>query len=211
MGEGDERGRRRGCRNGFVFPTFCRLSIKDVRFRHTGDRSDDPSSPKVSCIGQVRRKNRGIGFNTTAAANSSAAASRTDNIQHPHNYTKLITKFSGRTLVPPITTNNSGSRRSGSRSCRTTREMISVSDLRMTHLKRYDRDGFADPECVQAVIDVAEMDPPLPVMKRVTPPGGGGVGEVNIWKRRFNGVALKSLQIDQIHLSKSRFLPPTTV
>lgn len=89
--------------------------------------------------------------------------------------------------------------------------MISVSNLRMTRLKKYDRDDFGDPDSVEAVVDVGEMDPPLPVMKRVTPPGGGGVNEVNIWKRRFNGVALQSLQIDQIHLSKSRFLPPTTV
>ncbi|XP_075497097.1 uncharacterized protein LOC142534077 [Primulina tabacum] len=205
MGRGHEQSRH-GRRNSFVLPMFCRLSIKDVRFSHTEDRADDPSSPKVSCMGQVRRKNRVTG---------SSAATGTNNInQHSHNYTKLITIFSSRNLVPPTNTNNasvySGSRRSGSKSCRTSREMISVSNLRITRLKKYNHDDFGDPDSVEAVADVGEMDPPLPVMKRATPPGGGG-DEVNIWKRRFNGAALQSLQIDQINLSKSRFLPPTTV
>ncbi|XP_073285829.1 uncharacterized protein [Primulina huaijiensis] len=207
MGKGHEHSRR----NSFVLiPMFCRLSIKDIRFTHTEDRADDPSSPEVSCIGQVRRKNRVIG-------SAASAAARTNNIQHSHNYTKLITMFSSRNLVQPTTTNNagvsSGGRRSGSKTCRASRKMISVSNLRMTHLKKYDRDDFGDPDCVEAVIDVGEMDPPLPVMKRVTPPdgGGGGIDEVNIWKRRFNGVTLKSFQIEESHLSINRLLPPAIV
>lgn len=45
------------------------------------------------------------------------------------------------------------------------------------------------------VVDVGELDPPLPVLKRVAPPGVSR-DEVNLWKRRFNG----AVQIEKIHL-----------
>lgn len=65
-----------------------------------------------------------------------------------------------------------------------------------------------DQDCV-GLVNVGELDPPLPVVKRVAPPGAGR-DEVNIWKRRFNGVELKSLKIEQIHLPNSKFEPPLT-
>lgn len=67
-----------------------------------------------------------------------------------------------------------------------------------------------DRDCVKVVIDISKMDPPLPVVKRVAPPGNSR-DEVNIWKRRFEGA--KSMQIEPIHLPGKRFQPPppTTV
>ncbi|KAI3464447.1 hypothetical protein Pfo_021110 [Paulownia fortunei] len=190
-------------------PMFCRLSIKDVKLNnHYRDRisAGEPSSPKVSCMGQVKRNNRVIGFpvTTTTAANY-------------HKHTKMKKLFSSKTLLPNTTTTNAsttatatipsgGGGRSGSRSCKTSREMF-VNNSRRSGVKTYcDHNG--DQDRVK-VVDIGEMDPPLPVVKRVAPPGVGR-DEVNLWKRRFNGVGPKSLQIERINLPNSKFQPPPT-
>ncbi|KAK4413258.1 hypothetical protein Salat_2738400 [Sesamum alatum] len=195
-------------------PMFCRLSIKDVKLStqyKDPTSADEPSSPTVSCVGQVKRNNRVIGFPATNTTTTSAAAN------HHHKHTKLKKLFSGKTLLPNTTTINAsttataaGRRSSGSRSCRTSREMCVNSSRRRSRLKTY-CDQSGDQDCAK-VVDISEMDPPLPVVKRVAPPGAGR-DEVNIWKRRVNGVELKSLKIEQIHLPNSKFEPPppTTV
>ncbi|KAK4391158.1 hypothetical protein Sango_2179100 [Sesamum angolense] len=190
-------------------PIFCRLSIKDVKLNHhykDPTTVDEPSSPTVSCVGQVKRNNRVIGFPATSTTTSAAA-------NHHHKHTKLKNLFSGKTLLPNTTTINAsttvtaaGRRSSGSRSCRTSRDMF-VNSSRRSRLKTY-CDHSGDQDCVK-VVDISEMDPPLPVVKRVAPPGAGR-DEVNIWKRRFNGVELKSLKIEQIHLPNSKFEAPLT-
>ncbi|KAI3460620.1 hypothetical protein Pfo_017283 [Paulownia fortunei] len=187
-------------------PMFCRLSIKDIKLHnHHKDpiSADEPSSPKVSCMGQVKRNNRVIGFPAPTPVTT-----------HHHKYSKLKKLFSGKTLLPPTTSSMptttpgcaaaSGGGRSGSKSCRSSRE-VCVNNLRRLKLKN---DGDkCEQDCVK-LVNIGELDPPLPVVKRVAPPGVGR-DEVNLWKRRFNGAALKSLQIEQIRLPNSNSQPPT--
>ncbi|KAL0326264.1 UNVERIFIED_CONTAM: hypothetical protein Sradi_5195700 [Sesamum radiatum] len=83
-------------------PIFCRLSIKDVKLNnHYKDPTtvDEPSSPTVSCVGQVKRNNRVIGFPATSTTTSAAA-------NHHHKHTKLKNLFSGKTLLPNTSTIN---------------------------------------------------------------------------------------------------------
>ncbi|PIN15852.1 hypothetical protein CDL12_11499 [Handroanthus impetiginosus] len=188
-------------------PLFCRLSIKDIKLnnRHRDPKSadDEPSSPKVSCMGQVKRNNRVIGFPPATAMAT----------QH-HRYSKLKKLFSSKTLLPPASSSFStttpcsaaaGGGRSGSKSCRISREMC-VNNSRRFKMK-YDK---CERDCVKVVVNIGELDPPLPVVKKVAPPGVGR-DEVNLWKRRFNGAAaLKSLHIERIQLPNStNSLPPT--
>lgn len=186
-------------------PMLCKISIKDIKLNHSKNQSSssDPSSPKVSCIGQVKRNNRIISFPAiyrfTAAATSAAAV----NNHHNNKYTKLKKLFSSKALMPATT--NTATIATTRRSCRSSREMC-VVDSRKSKIK--------DQESVKEV-NIDELDPPLPVVKRVQPPaaapGFGGRDEVNIWKRRFGGETIKGLQIEQIQLPNNNVLPPTTV
>ncbi|KAL0323370.1 UNVERIFIED_CONTAM: hypothetical protein Sangu_1956300 [Sesamum angustifolium] len=97
----------------------------------------------------------------------------------------------------------SGGGRSGSKSCTSSREVtLSQKNSRRLKLKN---DG--DQDCVK-LVNVRELDPPLPVVKRAAA-SGVDRDEMNLWKRRSNGAALKSLQIEQIHLRNSSSQPPT--
>ncbi|KAH6789071.1 hypothetical protein C2S51_004077 [Perilla frutescens var. frutescens] len=182
-------------------PMFCRLSLKDINLssrRRDSSLSDEPSSPKVSCMGQVKRSNRIIGL-------PAASADATTATHGHHKYSKLKKLFSSKTLFPPATSSlptatlacaTAAGGRSGNKSCRSSKE-VCVDNLRRLKLKK---------DCEQAyvkVVDVGELDPPLPVLKRVAPPPGVGRDEVNIWKRRFDGAALKTLQIENVHLPNS--------
>ncbi|MCD7472677.1 hypothetical protein HAX54_013978 [Datura stramonium] len=192
-------------RNGsssFFLPMLCRLSIKDVKLQSCKDPSssstisgdkynqNEPSSPKVSCMGQVKRNNRVIGFPTPYRPTSSTAI--TGPVNPKLRYTKLKKLFSGKNFTP----RNTGDRQVLKRS------VTVVGSLKSTKLN--DRDGSK----INREVNVSELDPPLPVVKKVkTPPADGG-----LWKRRSGGAALKSLQIQQIHLpTDNNLLQPTTV
>ncbi|KAK4433663.1 hypothetical protein Salat_0529000 [Sesamum alatum] len=190
-------------------PLFCRLSIKDIKLsyhRKTPISTDDePSSPKVSCMGQVKRSNRVIGFPPATTVTTTH-----------HRYSKLKKLFSSKTLLPPTTATMptttqggtvAGGGRSGSKSCRSSREVMTQKNSRRLKLKNVDGDKCDYQDCVK-LVNIGELDPPLPVVKRVAA-SGVGRDEANLWKRRFNGAALKSLQIEQIHLRKSSSQPPT--
>ncbi|KAL2241807.1 uncharacterized protein LOC105159505 [Sesamum indicum] len=192
-------------------PLFCRLSIKDIKLNYhrkspISTDDDEPSSPKVSCMGQVKRSNRVIGFPTTNAVTT-----------HTHRYSRLKKLFSSKTLLPPTTTSMptttqggtvSGGGRSGSKSCRNIREMTLAQTQKNSRRLNLKNDGDkCDQDCV-GLVNVGELDPPLPVVKRVAA-SGVDRDEVNLWKRRSKGAALKSLQIEQIHLRKSSSQPPT--
>ncbi|KAK6132393.1 hypothetical protein DH2020_033832 [Rehmannia glutinosa] len=186
---------------------FCRLSIKDVKlnhdYRNPKPPAGEPSSPKVSCIGQVKRNNRVTGYPSAAAAAVCGGGA----VNHHKHVTKRKKLFPTTAVINPSTaaaSGGGGGRRSGSRSCRTRREMRVSNSRRSSDCGRNNRDFFK-------VVDIGEMDPPLPVVKRVAPPPGVGRDEVNIWKRRFNGVGLKSLQIEKIHLPNTKFQPPPTL
>ncbi|XAR62627.1 hypothetical protein NMG60_11017461 [Bertholletia excelsa] len=156
---------------GFL-PMLCsRPSIKDVHIPKSSS-AVDPSSPRVGCMGEVKRTNRVIGFPPPyrfATTKTTATATATHvNVK----YHKLKRLFSARNLpaVPPTTvatTTISSSRRSS--------EMINVRS-------------------VPAAVKIEEMDPPLPVVKRVQP-----AAEVSLWKRRSGGPSIQSLQLQHIH------------
>lgn len=156
-------------------PTLCKISIEDVKINHSKNPSssflNDPSSPKVTCIGQVKRNNKIIAYPTTITTAKTT-------VKHYNTTTHTQLKnFISSTLMPA--TNSGGKRRSKI------------------------KDG-------NKKVNISELDPPLPVVKTVQPPGGGCDG-VNLWKRRIDGVALKNLQIEQIHSYNKNFLPPTIV
>ena len=60
------------------------------------------------------------------------------------------------------------------------------------------------------VINVVDLDPPLPVIKRVQQSGDGG-DSGSLWKRRSGGVALKTLQLQPLHLPPHSLLQPASV
>ncbi|KAG9136468.1 hypothetical protein Leryth_018958 [Lithospermum erythrorhizon] len=208
------------------FPMLCRLSIKDVSISTYKDHSssilDDPSSPKVSCIGQVKKNNRVNSFPSTnyKHSNNNSSADSTPTHHQQHHYmkiTKLVNFFSSKNLIdggnsiaasPSAIIKNCKSSRS--KSCRSrsssnnNREMMVVAGG-----KRVCRN--VNSVCKNGVLEVNidKLDPPLPVVKKVQQSGGGG-DEVNLWQRR-RFVAVKSLHIQQIHLPNDNCDPPTTV
>ncbi|KAL3634739.1 hypothetical protein CASFOL_021793 [Castilleja foliolosa] len=182
-------------RKTIFLPMFCRLSIKDIITLNHGHCKNpisavsEPSSPKVSCMGQVNRNNRVTGFPSGAGSASISGAT------HHHRYSKLKRLFSGgKTLLPPTTASGGGvaSISAGGGSRIRSRSFRYGGDVRKTKSKNEN-----EQDCVR-VVNIGEIDPPLPVVKRVAPPGVGG-DEVNLWRRRFNGAAaLKGLQIEQV-------------
>ncbi|ESQ33296.1 hypothetical protein EUTSA_v10004990mg [Eutrema salsugineum] len=151
-------------------PMLCsRPSIKNVTIPAKSNQEDhqtDPLSPKISCIGQVKRSNKIVGFPTTTSSSITPAAH--------HRYFKLKRLFSGKnlTFAAPTTSTTKSSR------------------------ERIKNEEF-DNEII-ALIDVAELDPPLPVVKKKNHGGDGGdKAAENLWKRRSGGggYQLRSLQI----------------
>ncbi|KAL1533692.1 hypothetical protein AAHA92_33544 [Salvia divinorum] len=164
-------------------PMFCRLSIKDVKLNTVPVSSAaDPTSPRVSCMGQVKRNSRVTGY-----------PSSTTIISHRHkhpNKPRKSTHFSTKILLPnPAAA--SGSRKSVSKSCRrdSRRPLARASfDQELCSVK------------AATALDISKMDPPLPVVKRAA------AAEVNLWNRRFDGV--KSMRIEPIHLPVKEFQLP---
>ncbi|XP_060192376.1 uncharacterized protein LOC132621913 isoform X2 [Lycium barbarum] len=151
--------------NSFFLPMLCKLSIKDVKLQNTKNPSssnnissdnNEPCSPKVSCMGQVKRNNRVTGFPTPI----------TGPVNPKVKYPKIKKLFSGKN-----------------------RSSVTV-------VKESSK------------INISELDPPLPVVKKVKTVNEDG----GLWKRRSGGATLKSLQIQQVHLSTDKnLLQPTTV
>lgn len=83
-----------------------------------------------------------------------------------------------------------------------------MRDSRRSVVTKSNYDLYGDQDCVKVVMDISKMDPPLPVVKRVAPPPGNCRDEVNLWKRRSNGV--KTMQIEPINLPGKKFQPPPT-
>ncbi|KAL1561306.1 hypothetical protein AAHA92_04024 [Salvia divinorum] len=152
-------------------PLFCRLSLKDISLprlhRRDPSSSDHPSSPKVSCMGQLKRNNRIV----TAATPP-----------HSRAYSKLRKLFSGKTLLPTTTAAACIAAAGRSEICASRKE----SEVR------------------SKAVDVGELDPPLPVVKKAA---AGEEANVNLWKRRLNRAA--PLETLQIRKSDTVSLPPT--
>ncbi|XP_030444708.1 uncharacterized protein LOC115667235 [Syzygium oleosum] len=199
---------------GSFLPMLCsRPSIKDVKLlKWNDDRSasfsDDPMSPKVGCMGQVKRTNRVVGFPTpnkliaiTAKANVNSSLNK---------YTKLKRLFSSKSLLASATTSSAATPASATAagSCRGRRQ------------KESNGCAGAKKKCektensISSSVSILDMDPPLPVIKKVSKPateGGSGDsgGDGSLWKRRLGGVALKSLELQQIHHRRHHMQPVT--
>ncbi|XP_019180228.1 PREDICTED: uncharacterized protein LOC109175420 [Ipomoea nil] len=183
-------------------PTLCRVSINDVKLTQhksspaaaaastatatAASFSDDPSSPRVSCIGQVKRNNKVLGFPTPH--HNVVVPDHSYSFKNPN----LKRLFAGKSLTPTTVT-AAGCRRA-SRNC-TRRSSRKVNNK--------------DSNSSGGGVDINELDPPLPVVKKVQQPCGGG-GEASLWKRRSGGGGLKSLQI-QLDKSNQLIIPPSTV
>ncbi len=169
-------------RNTFL-PMLCsKPSIKDVAFPKCVDRSvsfsNDPLSPKISCMGQVKRNNKVVGFPTsTHKLTQTTRHSTNNNTNNSVKYSKLKKMFSSKNLATTMATN-------------TATTTCSCGSKRVTMNGNENR----------ACINIVDMDPPLPVIKKVKKPEGEE-GD-SLWKRRSGGVALKTLQLQQLHHSK---------
>ncbi|RVX22407.1 hypothetical protein CK203_012622 [Vitis vinifera] len=205
MLEGEDEGRRHawgpvtvpfgnslGKQKGKGSPLSMRTwpCIKDVAIPNSASSSNDPLSPRVGCMGQVKRNNRVMGFPAshrfTATATATAAAKNANSVK----YSKLKKFFSSKNLVATPGGSISGSRR----------ELIVGGRRGSSKIDCHEDENYA------TVINVVDLDPPLPVIKRVQQRGDGGDSE-SLWKRRSGGVALKTLQLQPLHLPPHSLQP----
>ncbi|ESW13107.1 hypothetical protein PHAVU_008G168400 [Phaseolus vulgaris] len=172
-------------------PMLCsRPSIKDVNLPQCRDQpgsfSNDPLSPRIGCMGQVKRHNKIVGLLTTKSNTN------TNIISPGVKYAKLKKLFSGKNLGSTTTTvaaptvSTCGARPRGT---------VNSANVSRSHRHRCKRNENSVP------ISIENMDLPLPVIKRVQKPEEERQVD-SLWKRRSGGAALKSLQLQQIHHSR---------
>ncbi|OMO84877.1 hypothetical protein COLO4_21819 [Corchorus olitorius] len=199
-------------------PMLCsKPSIKDVTLPKWKDRSasfsDDPLSPKISCMGQVKRNNRIVGF-PSAASHKLALTTKNNNGCSNHTsikYSKLKKLFSGKNLIgsPAAATATAPSTTTANTTISYRRkEAVLVNGK--TNRASKNSDNGKENNSTSNSINIETMDPPLPVIKRVPKQGSekGDHGDT-LWQRRSRGVSLKSLQLQQIQLERHQ--EPTTV
>ncbi|KAJ9166599.1 hypothetical protein P3X46_021325 [Hevea brasiliensis] len=179
-------------------PMLCsRTSIKDVALPKLEDRSmsfsSDPLSPKIGCMGQVKRHNNKIvGFPTS----NKITITRSDTSTPVVKYSKLKRIFSAKNSFTATTATSVPNTTS---SCRRRGVILNgVRGPKIDHSKEN-----------SVYIRIEDMDPPLPVIKKVHKPAADGEVDT-LWKRRSGGAALKNLQLQQIQLNRHN-LAPTTV
>ncbi|WOG97317.1 hypothetical protein DCAR_0416657 [Daucus carota subsp. sativus] len=153
--------------NKTFLPILCRVSVKDTiahRPRTLCPKKDDPSSPRVSCMGQVKHHH--------------LTPSSTASTVKPHHK-----------IVP-------GRSRNSSAKCN---QPILIDQRRRrqlcTKFGDHDKNVRDNNSCaaVVPVLNLAELDPPLPVIKRV--PQACDSEAVSLWKRRSRGDGLANIQI----------------
>ncbi|XP_041013948.1 uncharacterized protein LOC121257119 [Juglans microcarpa x Juglans regia] len=187
-------------------PMLCtRTTIKDVALPkwkdHSVSVSDDTLSPKIGCMGQVRRNSRVIGFPTshkiTLTTNHNAKSNNNNDLSVK--YSNLKKLFSSKNLDMMTATTTVTAVAATTAGCGRRRQVT----MNCARGLKTNRGGE---KCVP--ISIEDLDPPLPVIKKEQKPVGGEVE--NLWKRRSGGVALKTLQLQKIHHPK-HYLQPTTV
>ncbi|XP_010530181.1 PREDICTED: uncharacterized protein LOC104806807 [Tarenaya hassleriana] len=163
-------------------PMLCsRPSIKNVTIPKSQSLSlqdqedDDPLSPKISCIGQVKRNNRIT--NLPTAAKLAITTSKRHNHNH---YFKLRRLFSGTTLSLTLS------------------KPSKITPRRSQESAKKSKGSKIDERNKGFVLDVVDMDPPLPVVKKKQNGEEKAPPPENLWKRRSGGLELGSLQIQQI-------------
>lgn len=186
-------------------PMLCsRPSIKDVslpqcRDHDPGSFSNDPLSPRIGCMGQVKRDNKIDGIIPTSHRLSlTTKINSISMISSPiAKYSKLKKLFSGKNLsttttaaIVATTTPTAAPSSCGSRP----RVTVNGADVPRNHFLKK---GSSRNESI-VPISIENMDPPLPVIKRVRKLEEQSQGHHSLWKRRSGGAALKSLQLQQI-------------
>ncbi|XP_020213682.1 uncharacterized protein LOC109797924 [Cajanus cajan] len=176
-------------------PMLCsRPSIKEVTLPRLRDQSsssgNDPLSPRISCMGQVKRNNK-IATSHRLTFTTKTNTNTTSSPLVKYKYSKLKKLFSGKNFI--ITTPNTT----------TSTTTISTCGSRKPVAKHQRNENSNNVVC----ISIEEMDPPLPVVKKLE-----DAKEVDsLWKRRSGTArpALKNLQLHQIHHPRISLQPPT--
>ncbi|KAL3736645.1 hypothetical protein ACJRO7_025567 [Eucalyptus globulus] len=195
-------------------PMLCsRPSIRDVKLPKWNDKdrsasfSDDPMSPKVGCMGQVKRNNRVVGFPTP---NKLIAITAKANVNNSLNkYVKLKRLFSSKGLLASATTSPAAAAPATAAGCCRGRMQKESNGCAGAKKKCEKTENF-----VGSSVSILDMDPPLPVIKKASKPaadggGGDGGGDSSLWKRRLGGAALKGLELQQIHHPRHHMQPVT--
>ncbi|RDX77909.1 hypothetical protein CR513_41875, partial [Mucuna pruriens] len=180
-------------------PMLCsRPSIKDVSLPQWRDQpgsfSNDPLSPRIGCMGQVKRHNKIVGLLTTKSNSTNIS------ISPGVKYFKLKKLFSSKTLSTTTTTTTNATAPApapSASSCgsRPRGTVNSANVPRNHHKHKCNRNENVVP------ISIENMDPPLPVIKRVKKQEEERQMD-SLWKRRSGGAALRTLQLQQIHHSR---------
>ncbi|KAG5031337.1 hypothetical protein JHK85_015319 [Glycine max] len=162
-----------------------RPSIKEVtlpRFRDPSASSgNDPLSPRISCMGQVKRNNKIAGippshrltFTTKTNTNTNTTSSPIVK------YSKLKKLFSGKNFI--ISTPKTTTATTTISSCRSRQQQISDVPKNQKCLKSENSNNVVCNKSIE------EMDPPLPVVKRVSPLEESKELD-SLWKRRSDFV-----------------------
>ncbi|KAK1371895.1 hypothetical protein POM88_037987 [Heracleum sosnowskyi] len=173
-------------------PLLCRTSMKDVAETSSCHKKNEPSSPKVSCMGQIKRHNNNNKINPTTHTTAKIR------------YTQLKKIFSGRNLLITTYTNTSTcARTTYCKDCRGCQPKSHVEDIKKKSCTRPKKEGGehrrteSDNCGVVVPLNLAELDPPLPVLKLACRRRGEEEGG-SLWKRR--GGASRGLQIQPIQL-----------
>ncbi|XP_027358098.1 uncharacterized protein LOC113867183 [Abrus precatorius] len=185
-------------------PMLCsKPSIKEVTLpqwteHHPVSSNNDPLSPRISCMGQVKRNNKIAGIPTSNRFNFITKSSITSPVVK---YSKLKKLFSGKNFIistPPTTKASTTISMCGTRQ----RVGANGADVPKNQKGVRNENNNKDVVCVS----IENMDPPLPVMKRVPK-----LEEDSLWKRRSGTgrPALKSLHLQQIHHPRICLQPPT--
>ncbi|XP_021810236.1 cap-specific mRNA (nucleoside-2'-O-)-methyltransferase 1 [Prunus avium] len=191
-------------------PMLCsRPSIKDVSLpNRSASFKEDPLSPRISCMGQVKRGNKVNGFPTSHRLTITNSKHNNSPNNHHHNnnnnfkYSKLKKLFSSKSLTPTTTTTITTTTKTNTR-CR--RQQVVVNASSGPRINGQDHHHLCVPD-----INIVDLDPPLPVIKRVHKKPESQEEEVgSLWKRRSGGAALEGLQLKLTHHPRHQNQPTT--
>lgn len=195
----------------FFMPLLCRFSINDTvkpTKLHDSSSSLDPSSPKLSCTGQIKKRstnnnNNNNDNNTYTKGHHRRSYSLSDSTTakssvHSTRYHKLHKFFSSKNLISPAIIDHASINNytkcatKRSKSCNG-RGGIPINKNKYHHMTTSSE--CDDRDIVRDVV-TKELDPPLPVVKCCR---RDQEVNVNLCKRR--GFEMKTLQIQPIQLT----------
>lgn len=171
--------------NKIFLPILCRVSVKDTIAHHPRTicpKQDDPSSPRVSCMGQVKHHHH----------NHHLTPSSTTSTAKPHHK-----------IVPGKTRNNTTKCNQAMVDQRRRRRQVCTRFSTSNNVHDKNSCGAVVP-----VLNLAELDPPLPVIRR---PCHGDNKPVSLWRRRSRGDdGLANIQIPTFQCIFSVQFRPST-